>query len=513
MDNSSETHFVKDYKPGTEAVVELKNGRFVDVANGRFYDQGVSVIIKDGKIVAMPGLEGESAEMKPDVSIDLQGKTVLPGLFNVHCHIQMVNPTVFSDLKTVKARKAHHDRQVEKNMADCLARGVTHIRDAFTDDLTPNRNLKNRILNGEIPGPRILQAVVVGARGGYLAPEFKGMKKILLGIMGLGKIEYEDENSGVVAFPIDANAQQVREAVDRAVDERGADLIKVGESLEQSLLNPNPIVMTMEQMQAITDQARRRGLQSTIHSVSVETFRRAVKAGFSSLAHMARDGELTREDVDICLKSDCIVEPTLSVGYDMSWRLEGDPYIDDPNMEKMYAFRNRTFSDLAAEFWVPELGDCVVAGFNKANLGKYKMLGLINLSKLLRHFSRLAHFGIENSKMLVEQGVTMACGNDGGVQACTPAMVAHELSIFDLFMNDAKTGKKFDEAAALRTATINSARSMGIDDEFGSIQTGKTADLAVVDGDPFQDFKVVGSRVAALFKGGCLVIDNCGLEI
>jgi len=197
----------------------------------------------------------------------------------------------------------------------------------------------------------------------------------------------------------------------------------------------------------------------------------------------------------------------------MSWKLEGNPFFNDPNMEKLYKFRNNTFSDLAAEFWVPELKDCVIAGFNKAKLGKYNMLGLINMSKLLEHFCRLAHYGIENSKMLVEQGATIACGNDGGIQACTPAMVAHELSIFDLFMNDEATGKHFNEVTAVQTATINSAKSMGIDNKFGSIQTGKIADLAVVDGDPFEEFGVIGKRVDALIMDGRLVINNCSLEV
>ena len=369
MGNRSEINFVKDYQPGTEAVVELTNARVVDVMNGCFFGQNVSVLIKNGKIVAMPGLEGATSEMQVDFSIDLQGKTILPSLFNVRCHIQMINPTLFSGFKTVKAKKKYHEQQVEKNMADCLARGITNIRDAYSDDLRPNLQLRERIRKREIPGPRIMQAVVVGARGGYLTPELQGMKKILLGMLGLGTIEYEDVNSGVIAFPPDANEQQVRGAVDRAIEERGADLIKVGESLEESLLNSNPITMTLDQMQTITDQARRRGVQSTIHSVSVDTFRRAVTVGFSSLAHMARDGVLAQKDIDACLNSDCIIEPTLSIGYDMSWRLEGDPFYNDPNLEKLYAFRNKTFADLVENFWVPELRDCVVAGFNKANLG------------------------------------------------------------------------------------------------------------------------------------------------
>jgi len=498
-------------KLSMDSSVELINGRFLDVISGRYFEQGTRLFIKGGTLEIVNGMADENTAMKPGFTIDLHGKTVIPGLFNVHCHIQSVNPTLFSDFKTVFAKKKHRDQQVEKSMADCLVRGITNIRDAWSNDLGPNRKLKDRIQKGEIPGPRILQAVVVGPIGGYLTPEFRGAKKILMKFMGLCP-DYKDENSGVVTFPLDANELQVRDAVDKSIDDRGADLIKVGESLEESLINSNPNTMTIEQLQAITDQSRRRGVQSTIHCVSLDTFRRSLKAGFSSMAHMPRDSSLSPEDIYAFLKSDCIIEPTLSVGYDLSWKLEGNLFFNDPNMEKLYEFRNNAFADLAAEFWVPDLKDCVIAGFKKANLGKYTMLGIINMSKTLEHFCRLAHHGIENTKMLVKQGATMACGNDGGIQACTPAMVAHELGMFDLFMNHDADGKQFNEITAIQTATINSAKSMGIDDKFGSIETGKTADIVVVNGDPLQDSHVIGSPAAAVFMDGNLVINNCELK-
>lgn len=352
---------------------------------------------------------------------------------------------------------------------------------------------------------------MVGPLGGYLIPDLKGVRKIILGFLGVGKIKYVDRNSGAIAFAPGADEQSIRYAVDQAIDERGADLIKVGESLEESLLNKNPVILSMHQMEAITDQARKRGVQATIHSVSVETFRRAVKAGFSSLAHMPRNGELSQDDIDACLRSGAIIDPTLSVGYDMSWKLKIDAFAHDPNMETMYQFRNSQFNALAQEFWIPELAPCVVRGFEKANTGQYKMLGFIDLSKLLAHFSRLIHFGIQNTQRLFNAGATVACGNDGGIQSCTPAMVAHELAILDLFMNKANRKKVFDGAAAVKSATIHSARSMGIDDQFGSLQAGKTADLVVVDGNPFEDISVIGKCVDALFMDGRLKIDKCGI--
>jgi len=85
--------------------------------------------------------------------------------------------------------------------------------------------------------------------------------------------------------------------------------------------------------------------------------------------------------------------------------------------------------------------------------------------------------------------------------------------MFDLVLNSDTKAIRFSGADALRLSTISSAKTMGLEEEFGSIQTGKVADLAIVDGDPMADLHIVGSRVAALFYDGKLKINNCGLKV
>ena len=92
-------------------------------------------------------------------------------------------------------------------------------------------------------------------------------------------------------------------------------------------------------------------------------------------------------------------------------------------------------------------------------------------------------------------------------------MMALELLMFDHVLKAKPYGKQLSGAEAARIATINGARSLGLEEDFGSIQTGKTADLVILDGDPLEDFRVIGSRVAALFMDGKLVINNCGFEV
>ncbi len=127
----TETHFVKEYGPLPEAIVELKNGRFVDVVNGRFFDPSVRVMIEGTRVRAMPGVGGEPTDIMPDYTIDLQGKTVMPGLCNTHCHVSMVAPTMFPSLKDARIGKMYGQKQIEKNMSECLIHGIFALWPTF----------------------------------------------------------------------------------------------------------------------------------------------------------------------------------------------------------------------------------------------------------------------------------------------------------------------------------------------------------------------------------------------
>ncbi|MER8008263.1 amidohydrolase family protein [Streptomyces sp. NPDC094149] len=56
-------------------------------------------------------------------------------------------------------------------------------------------------------------------------------------------------------------------------------------------------------------------------------------------------------------------------------------------------------------------------------------------------------------------------------------------------------------AQTLRTATVLPARLFGLDDELGTVEEGRLADLTVVDGDPFTDFATL-VRTVAVLRGG-----------
>jgi imidazolonepropionase-like amidohydrolase len=331
---------------------------------------------------------------------------------------------------------------------------------------------------------------------------------------GMPQVDPSKNDAGSVAFPIDATEGQVRTAVDIAIDERGADVIKIGdESFSQFAGKPVPM-MTLQQLCAVADQARRRGVQSTMHHMTVESFRRGIKAGVSSLAHVPKDAPLTFDDVEAFKASGCLNDPTISVFYGMwSWKLAAARSNGHPELDRLTAFRDRsyTFAIIADEYFVPELGANVMNGYKRCVNGKPKMMGIIDMSGGLAWSEKTATI-FENFCLLYEHGVPMTTGNDNK-PPCTPAMIDLELHMFDHVLKGDPDRVPFSGADAVKIATINSARSLGLELEFGSIESGKTADLVILDGDPLQDFRLIGSRVAALFMEGELVINNCGVRV
>jgi len=111
---------------------------------------------------------------------------------------------------------------------------------------------------------------------------------------------------------------------------------------------------------------------------------------------------------------------------------------------------------------------------------------------------RKAHEVIDIHRAAVRRaiaaGVKIAMGTDSGV---TPH--GHNLRELALLVENGMT-----PLGAMLATTRSAAELIGVEDELGSIEPGKRADLVVVDGDPF-DYADLGGRVRAVYQDGRLV--------
>jgi imidazolonepropionase-like amidohydrolase len=62
-------------------------------------------------------------------------------------------------------------------------------------------------------------------------------------------------------------------------------------------------------------------------------------------------------------------------------------------------------------------------------------------------------------------------------------------------------------AQAITATTSVAAELMGLENELGSIEPGKRADVVVVEGDPF-DLKTLAQRVEVVYKDGQRLVDR-----
>ena len=486
--------------------IELRNGRFVDVVRGRYLEPGTRLQLAAGRIVAVAPPAAElpaAAEV-----IDLQGKAVLPALTNAHAHVQLTLPSLLASPRETFRSRLLASRQIELALGDCRDRGITTVHDALTHDLGRNRALAAGAAQ-RAGGPRLRQAVLVAPLGGPFSPARGFGERLLYAAAGLPWIEYDDARSGVVTFAPDASPEVVRAAVDRAIDERRADVIKLYDQREHMLsYAPGALLMSQRQLDAACDQARRRGRATAMHHLTVESFRRGVSAGVNGLVHLPSDKRLSRDDVQAFVRSGCVLVPTVSIGLMLCWERPSCLPAQHPAMRALADHRNEGSRELAS-FWLPELRESFLAGLGKAERGTTRLFGVMDMAKVFRYYAGIITCGIDNLAALLEAGAPVALGNDAGAVPCTPAMVGLELELIGRL---AGSHRHFCAIDALRAATWHAAEALGMRGEHGSLEVGKVADLAVVDGDPLSDRTVLGRPVAALFFEGALGLDRAGLR-
>ena len=107
---------------------------------------------------------------------------------------------------------------------------------------------------------------------------------------------------------------------------------------------------------------------------------------------------------------------------------------------------------------------------------------------------------LEGIKRLWDEGVTVAFGTDS---------VADQSSLAEgRFLAEARAlNQVLSNEEVVTTLTRNAAVYLGLGDELGTLESGKIADLILIDGDPLTDISDLTS-VEVVIQGGRVVVDN-----
>ena len=397
-----------------------------------------SVVIIEGERIKAVGQVG-SLPIPPGAEvISTEGMSVLPGLWDMHVHL-MING--HSDY-------AHWDKtyppQMESVIMPASARqllmaGVTSARD-LGGPLEASIAVRERIRKGQIPGPTLYVS------GPFIQHEpYPGTDYVRWGVKGVD----------------DARAKV------RKLASAGVDVIKL---IDQDQ-------MTMEEVEAVVDEAHKFKLPVVAHSHRPEEIRRGLKVGVDCFEHtgLATAPEyppdviaMIRERTAKMSLGPLFWTPTVQGLLNYEYVRDNPEQLDDPS-------------------WQVGLPQSIVDDI-KASLKHPGQLSYYQITPLRRPTLT------RKIQQLSESGVVLLIGTDSGI----PMNFHSQTTWREL---DAWVNFGIDPMVAIRAATYWPSVAMKVSDQVGTVSEGKYADIIAVRGDVLRHINLL-QNVDIVIKHG-----------
>jgi imidazolonepropionase-like amidohydrolase len=245
-------------------VIAISADRLIDVASGKVVQQPI-VVVSDGRITAA----GPRSEVQVPAAarrLDLPGMTLLPGLIDMHVHLDS-DPS-YGGYTGLQFNDRFWSVLTVPHATKTLQAGFTTVRNVGSDAWN-DVGLRQAIEEGKIQGPRIISAAYsFGATGGHCDSTYFPPSM-------------EEQNP----FNADSNEDGRRSV--RRLRKYGAQVIKICATGGVFSRNTEPGAqqMTLAEMKAVVDEAHMQGLQVAAHAHGASGIRDAAIAGVDTIEH------------------------------------------------------------------------------------------------------------------------------------------------------------------------------------------------------------------------------------
>nr|WP_042196123.1 amidohydrolase family protein [Kibdelosporangium sp. MJ126-NF4]CEL22418.1 amidohydrolase [Kibdelosporangium sp. MJ126-NF4]CTQ89273.1 amidohydrolase [Kibdelosporangium sp. MJ126-NF4] len=435
-------------------VLVFTNATLID-GTGAPARPNTTIVVAGNRILAVgnPGIEPPAGVRV----VDLRGKYVLPGLWDMHTH------TV--DLEQLL-------------LPLYIANGVTAVRETWGVPYV--RGVRERIASGELLGPRMVVASNIVD----------------------GPVSWLDNMWGSISPSKVRTAAEARAAV-RQAKQDGADFVKVYSLLDHDTLT------------AVADEAQRLGLPIAGHvpdRLSVLSPGAAAMRTQEHLYALYVDVSRARDDIRNIIRNTPI-DPANPVGYLFAMReLERQAIksYDPRRAAEVFAGLQRNGTALTLTLTVLRLFTSTPEMIRNVAYEKY-------MPKWVRDLRWAPALGptpppdvIEANRAFFEAsarmvrdatdaGVTMVTGTDGGFLA---PYILGGFCMHDELELMVRVG--LSPMQAILAATRDAARVVDMQHVSGTVTPGKFADLLVVDGNPLTDIRNT-RRIHAVVANGRLI--------
>ncbi len=416
------------------------------VGNGTVIERG-AVLIRDGKIAEVFGTPpANTRELRAEV-VDASGKTLMPGLIDMHVHIGAPGG-LYSD-----PAKYGDPHEPERRIAAYLYCGVTAVR-SVGDWLHSALELRSEIDSGKYLGAEFFTyGPLFTAPGGH--PE-ELLQVIPESMRAYARNEFLREPKSP------AEARQQVDALKKAGVDGIKAVLEAGSPHWQVFHHLDPAIYS-----AVISEAAKDGLPSATHTGSAADVHEAIGAGTNSIEHGSMVDLIPDAEFAAMKAKGIAYDPTLSVIEALRDMASGDAGLLNRSLLQQVApadlleatrkFLKAKHGD--AEYWDRTLANC------NTNLMHAYRLGVLLIT------------GSDAGNMLVIHGPT----------------VQHEMELW------VKAG--IPPAVALQAATSNASQVLRASKRIGLIQPGLDATFILLDGDPTADISVTEHLNAVYFKG------------
>ena len=241
-------------------------------------------------------------------------------------------------------------------------------------------------------------------------------------------------------------ADEARAAVRKLVKD-GVEWVKTyptGDAASPDLNDHHTLCMTFEEMNAVVATAHNHGLKVTGHCRANAGIKNALRAGYDAIEHGTF---MDNEALDLLLKRDVPCVPAL--------------YFEYASIEHGPKY-----------------------GMSKSVIDGHK---------------ETLEAGAESAKMILKAGGRLGMGGDYGFAWNPHGNYARELTFFVNYVG-------LNPHTVLQCATRTGAEIMGLENEIGTVEVGKLADILIVDGDVLKDISILEnkSKFVAVIQGGVI---------
>ena len=427
----------------------IQNAR-VFVGNGKVIESA-SILIKNGKIAEIyEGNAPEAKTLKADL-VEAAGKTVLPGLIDVHVHLGATGGLI-EDWTKFDPKKA-----MEREMRAYLFCGITYVRSAG-DAVSETLKIRKLFGSGEKLGTELfLCGPLFTTEGGHGTEYGKFLPEALRA----------DFIAQFVRTP--KSAEEARQQVDALAAQR-VDAIKG--VLEAGAPGYPFNRMDVNILRAVAEEAHTKNLPVAVHTGKAQDVADAVSLQADSIEHGSFVDEIPDATIAEMKAKGIAYNPTLSVVEGLTSFAKGDLSLLKRSLVQQVTQKDLlTATEKAAS--KPELDGM------REGLKRWPMSLEIGGKNLLRAW---------------QAGVPLVTGSDAG-----NFLVLHGPTIQREIELWVAAGIPVE--VALQAATLNSAKLLKADARTGSIEKGKEATLLIVDGNPLQDVRALSSVSAVFMKG------------